>query len=158
MDTLTDYGQCGTENSMPTLTAEQAHLLAADRHLRQAGYLIAAQEVRVAESRASGQDSRLSEELLRAMHQTLRNFIVHRQAICDAIEAERRSLDSPLRPSRHVATSLTLHIDRAQRRKRRVLIRVSCGSGFPLAPRLLNAAFAATPYPSRKTDATGGLH
>jgi hypothetical protein len=28
------------------------------------------------------------------MHQTLRNFIVHRQAICDAIEAQRRSQNS----------------------------------------------------------------
>ena len=80
---------------MPTLVDEQAHLLAADRHLRLAVYLIAAQEARVAGCRASGLDARLSEELLGTMHQTLRNFIVHRQAICDAIEAEHRSACLP---------------------------------------------------------------
>jgi hypothetical protein len=38
-------------------------------------------------------DTQLSEALLETMHQTLRNFIAHRQAICDAIEAECRASD-----------------------------------------------------------------
>ncbi|MBT2794025.1 hypothetical protein [Paraburkholderia strydomiana] len=84
---------------MPSLIDEQADLLAADRHLRLAVYLIATQETRVAEGRAAGWDTRLAEALLGTMHQTLRHFILHRQAICEAIEAERRSLDSLHRQS-----------------------------------------------------------
>lgn len=89
---------------MPTLAEELTHLGAANRHLRLAVYLVATQEVRLAECQAAGRDSRLHEELLEVMHQTLRNVIEHRQTICDAIEAERRSLDSLCCPSPCVAS------------------------------------------------------
>ncbi|BBQ02444.1 hypothetical protein BSFA1_75720 (plasmid) [Burkholderia sp. SFA1] len=60
---------------MPTLAEELTHLGAANRHLRLAVYLVATQEVRLAECQAAGRDSRLHEELLEVMHQTLRNSL-----------------------------------------------------------------------------------
>ncbi|WP_198398895.1 hypothetical protein [Burkholderia pseudomallei] len=77
---------------MPTLIDEHSHLRLANDHLRTAVYLIAAQEDRLARYCASGLDTRLPEELLFTMQAILRNFIAHRQAICDAIELGRRSL------------------------------------------------------------------
>jgi hypothetical protein len=79
---------------MLTIADELSHLRQADDHLRTAIYLISAQEDRLARYRAAGLDTRLSEELLLTMQEVFRSFLVHRQAICDAIQFKRRSLCS----------------------------------------------------------------
>ncbi|MDR5660971.1 hypothetical protein [Burkholderia cenocepacia] len=69
---------------------KSAWLLDADQHLRQAVYLIAEQECRVARYRGGGLNAELAEELLSMMNTILRTLIVHRQQIVDAIELGRR--------------------------------------------------------------------
>lgn len=73
---------------MSRLVNERAALLEADRHLRTAVYLIAAQERRVEQHRAAGLQTIQSEELLRTMNAILRTFIAHRQQILSAIAFE----------------------------------------------------------------------
>ncbi|MCW3640458.1 hypothetical protein [Burkholderia cenocepacia] len=76
---------------MLTLADELAHLRSADDHLRNAVYLISVQQDRVKRQRAAGLETALSEGLLSLMNATLRNFIQHRVAICEAIKIARRA-------------------------------------------------------------------
>lgn len=75
---------------MLTFADEEAHLRSANDHLRNAVYLIAVQQDRVERQRAAAQDTASSDALLSLMNETLRNFIQHRQAIYEALEAARR--------------------------------------------------------------------
>jgi hypothetical protein len=54
-------------------------------------FLLSAQEDRVARERAAGLDTALSAELLFTMQAILRSFLVHRQAIFDALDDQRWS-------------------------------------------------------------------
>lgn len=74
---------------MAGVVDKSAWLLDADRHLRQAVYLIAEQECRVARYRVVGLDADLAEELLSMMNTVLRTLVVHRQQILDAIVIEQ---------------------------------------------------------------------
>lgn len=76
---------------MLTLADEEAHLRSANEHLRSAVYLISIQQDRVERQRAMGLDTVVSDALLSLMNATLRNFIQHRQAICEAVERARVS-------------------------------------------------------------------
>lgn len=76
---------------MLTLADEEAHLRRANDHLRNALYLISVQQDRVERQRAAGLDTTVSDALLSLMNETLRNFIEHRLAICEAVKRVRVS-------------------------------------------------------------------
>ena len=74
---------------MLTIADEETHLRSVNDHLRKAVYLIAVQQDRVERQRAAALDTASSSELLSLMNATLRNFILHRQAIWEALERAR---------------------------------------------------------------------
>lgn len=74
---------------MTGILDERAALLDADRHLRTAVYLIAAQQSRVMQYKVAGLKADAAEELLCVMNTILRTFVVHRQQILDAIAIEQ---------------------------------------------------------------------
>lgn len=102
---------------MLTLSDEEAHLRSANDHLRNAVYLISVQQDRVERQRAVGLDTVLSDALLSLMNATLRNFIQHRLAICEAVRRARvgdacHAMRSSGRPAPQSAISSLQRIDR----------------------------------------------